>query len=88
MFRMDAVYDRGTEYANITVGGRKLTLVKEFPLVVIDVQTEQERKEFEQDAIDALYSYKGANWRDRNSGTTYLDGVQYLIPDWRAAWRK
>jgi hypothetical protein len=88
MFRVDAVYDRGTEYANITVGGRKLTLVKEFPLVAIDVQTEQERKEFEQDAIDALYSYKGANWRDRNSGTTYLDGVQYLIPDWRTAWRK
>ena len=89
MFYIDAVYDRGgNEYANVTLNGRKLTLEAEFPLVVVDVDTEQERKEFEQDAIDALYSFEELNMRDRKAGTTYLDGEQYLIPDWRAVWRR
>ena len=88
MFYVDAVYDRGNEYANVTLNGRKLTLKAEFPLVVVDVQTEQERKEFEKDAIDALYFCEELNMRDRKAGTTHLDGEQYLIPDWRAVWRR
>ena len=88
-FRVDAIYDRGNEYATITKKGRKIQgVVLEFPAAAVSTYSdnENEYKDFEDSFINALYNYKTATWKDRDGGTVYQDGKNYLIPDWKAVW--
>ncbi len=83
MFRADAVYDRGDEYATITVNGHKLTLVKEFPLgyVLPDPADEAARIKEEMGVVQAFYSLQTFP-RD----VITEDGEKYQYPDWMRVW--
>lgn len=82
-FRMDAVYDRGTEYATTTLGGHKLTLVAEMKDFTSEVAEDTKA-----DAYVYVYSSKHNNEQDWYDNTVKLDGVDYTIPNWRNAWNK
>ena len=82
-FRMDAVYDRGTEYATTTLGGHKLTLVAEMKDFTSEVA-----EDIKADAYVYVYSSKHNNEQDWYDNTVKLDGVDYTIPNWRNAWNK
>ena len=88
MFRADAVYDRGDEYATYTVNGRKLTLVKEFPLdyAVPEAAGDIERKEEVDRVMSSLYAYKLTIWQDRPN--MHEDGRQFQYPDWMSIWMR
>ena len=83
MFHMDAVYDRGGEYATTTIGGRKLTLVAELESFANPVYEDVLR-----DAYVDAFGRKHSNEQDWRENTFDVDGVHYNIPDWRAAWGK
>ena len=82
-FRMDAVYDRGSEYATTTLGGHKLTLVaemKDFTSAVAEDITA--------DAYVYVYSSKHNNEQDWYGNTIKMDGDAYVIQNWKRAWNK
>jgi hypothetical protein len=85
MFRADAVYDRGDEYATITVNGHKLTPVKEFPLgyVLPNPADEAARIKEEMGVVQAFYALQTL-WIGRDVITE--DGVKYQYPDWMRVW--
>lgn len=83
MFRMDAVYDRGTEYATTTIGGRKLTLVAE-----LEEFAHPENKDELKNSILLAYARKDANNADWADNAFDVDGAHYSVPGWRAAWGK
>ena len=83
MFHMDAVYDRGGEYATTTIGGRKLTLVAELEEFANPVYEDVLR-----DAYVDAFARKDSNNADWKSSTFEMDGARYTVPDWRAAWGK
>lgn len=88
MFRADAVYDRGNEYATTTMGGHKLTLVKEFPLgyMLPNPGSEAERIENENQTVSTFYTYKATIWAGLDR--IYEDGRQYRYPDWMSVWMR
>ena len=88
MFRADAVYDRGNEYATTTMGGHKLTLVKEFPLdyMIPNPGSEKERIENENQTVSTFYTYKATIWAGMDR--IYEDGRQYRYPDWMSVWMR
>ncbi len=83
MFRTDAVYDRGTEYSTITLGGRRLTLVAEIEDFINPADDDALADSFRE-----AYIYKGANAKDWAGGQMQLDGTLFTIPNWRIAWEK
>jgi len=74
MFRMDVVYDRGSEYATKTKKGRTLKLVAELD-------------DFHSQVTNA-YSLKGMNNKDLLDNDFDVDGDDYIVPDWSEAWNK
>ena len=80
-FRMDAVYDRGTEYATTTLGGHKLTLVAEMKDFTSEVA-----EDIKADAYVYVYSSKHNNEQDWYDNTVKLDGDAYVIQNWKIAW--
>ena len=83
MFRTDAVYDRGTEYSTITLGGHRLTLVAEIEDFINPADDDALADSFRE-----AYIYKGANAKDWAGGQMQLDGTLFTIPNWRTAWEK
>ena len=82
MFRMDAVYDRGTEYATVTLGGHHLKLVARM------AECESPYEDELRDAYTHMYTSKSSIYGDMHDGTTWLDGKDYVVPDWKAAWNR
>ncbi len=80
-FRMDAVYDRGTEYATTTLGGHKLTLVAEMKDFTSEVA-----EDIKLDAYVYVYSSKHNNEQDWYDNTVKVDGDAYVIQNWKRAW--
>ena len=80
-FRMDAVYDRGTEYATTTLGGHKLTLVAEMKDFTSEVA-----EDIKADAYVYVYSSKHNNEQDWYDNTVKVDGDAYVIQNWKIAW--
>ena len=80
-FRMDAVYDRGTEYATTTLGGHKLTLVAEMKDFTSEVAEDTKA-----DAYVYVYSSKHNNEQDWYDNTVKVDGDAYVIQNWKRAW--
>ena len=83
LFRMDAVYDRGTEFATTTIGGRKLTLVAE-----LEEFAHPENNDELKNSILLAYARKDANNADWADNAFDVDGVHYSVSNWRAAWGK
>ncbi len=86
MFRADAVYDRGDEYATKTVNGHTLTLVKEFPLdyAVPETASAYRRKEVIAQTVSSLYDFKATIWLDR--ANIHVDGQPSSYPSWMSVW--
>ena len=82
MFRTDAVYDRGTEYATVTLGGHHLRLVAR--MEEFESQYEDELRA----SYTLVYTSKMSVYVDTHDGTTWLDGKDYVVPDWKAAWNR
>ena len=83
MFRVDAVYDRGTDYSTTTLGGHRLTLVAEIKDFANPLNDDELR-----DSYIEAYTYKTCNDRDSRSEYVKLDGDVYRVPNWHDAWNK
>ena len=81
MYRVDAVYDRGTEYATTTFDGHRLTLVAELKCFASPLNADA----LKGDLIE-VYSFKNANDKEWRDGHMKLDGKTYRVPTWREAW--
>ncbi len=82
MFRMDAVYDRGSEYSTRTIKGRNLK-----PVAVLDEFLSQDIDKVK-DGLTSAYLLKGMNNQDWLDNTFDVDGNDYYVPNWSEVWNK
>ena len=90
MFRMDAVYDRGTEYATRTVNGHLLKPYELCPAFYIfdsDSESESEVEDYNR-VIRQAYNYKAQLWKEMKAGLLYVDGKTKQPASWQEVWNK
>lgn len=88
MFRMDAVYDRGTEYATRTVNGHLLKPYELCPaFYIFDSDSEIEAEDYNR-VIRQAYNYKAQLWKEMKAGLLYVDGETEQPASWQEVWNK
>ena len=88
MFRMDAVYDRGTEYATRTVNGHLLKPYELCPaFYIFDSDSESEVEDYNR-VIRQAYNYKAQLWKEMKAGLLYVDGKTKQPASWQEVWNK
>ena len=88
MFRMDAVYDRGTEYATRTVNGHLLKPYELCPaFYIFDSDSESEVEDYNR-VIRQAYNYKAQLWKEMKAGLLYVDGETKQPASWQEVWNK
>ena len=88
MFRMDAVYDRGTEYATRTVNGHLLKPYELCPaFYIFDSDSEIEVEDYNR-VIRQAYNYKAQLWKEMKAGLLYVDGKTKQPASWQEVWNK
>ncbi len=88
MFRMDAVYDRGTEYATRTVNGHLLKPYEPCPaFYIFDPDSESEVEDYNR-VIRQAYNYKAQLWKEMKADLLYVDGKTKQPASWQEVWNK
>ena len=88
MFKMDAVYDRGTEYATRTVNGHLLKPYEPCPAFYIyDSDSESEVEDYNK-VIRQAYNYKAQLGKEMKAGLLYVDGKTKQPASWQEVWNK
>ena len=88
MFRMDAVYDRGAEYATRTVNGHLLKPYELCPaFYIFDSDSEIEVEDYNR-VIRQAYNYKAQLWKEMKAGLLNMDGETKQPASWQEVWNK